>query len=101
GIRDLYVTGVQTCALPICIWDCVIASPMGDQKSALAVNSSGDEVAGTMTGANGSIDIENGKTDGDQVSWTMNVTSPMPVTLDCRSEERRVGRECRDRWATA
>lgn len=65
------------------IWDCVIASPMGEQKSALAINSSGDEVAGTMTGASGSIDIENGKTDGDRLSWTMNVTSPMPVTLDC------------------
>lgn len=65
------------------IWDCVIASPMGDQKSVLTASSDGNGVTGTMAGTNGLIDIEDGKLDGDQLSWKMSVTSPMPVTLDC------------------
>src|SRR6266496_5182515 len=55
GIRDLYVTGVQTCALPI--------SP-----SAAAVPCCCS-------------------------------TAPPATSKPARSEERRVGKECRSRWS--
>src|SRR5690349_22458355 len=68
GIRDLYVTGVQTCALPI-------LSLTGH-----------DDV--TITGAPGEtvvLSLKNFVLQGSS-SFT-------------RSEERRVGKECRSRWS--
>src|SRR5438874_8187446 len=54
GIRDLYVTGVQTCALPICIGK--------NQAGALAFiarierHSSGDRASSSAGNRNGSVD---------------------------------------------
>src|SRR5947209_18139036 len=60
GIRDIGVTGVQTCALPI---------------------SSVLEKAGL------------------KVQRIFKLTEGRPNTVDLRSEERRVGKECRSRWS--
>ncbi|RJF93351.1 hypothetical protein [Sphingomonas cavernae] len=64
-------------------WDCVIKSPLGDQKAVLTVNSTGGSFVGNMTGAMGAMDVEDGKVDGDTLSWKMNLKVPMPMTLDC------------------
>src|SRR4030043_74089 len=61
GIRDVAVTGVQTCALPI--------SRMAETQTAM-----GSKMAPTSKG------MLSGR------RWS-------------RSEERRVGKECRSRWA--
>ncbi|MEO1426794.1 MAG: hypothetical protein AAFU58_08450, partial [Pseudomonadota bacterium] len=42
----------------------------------------GDTLTGDMSGAMGTVEIQNGKVDGDTLTWSANVTSPMPVTLD-------------------
>ncbi|MEL0252868.1 MAG: hypothetical protein VW935_13115, partial [Novosphingobium sp.] len=31
----------------------------------------------------GSMDVENGKVDGNTLIWQMKITVPMPMTLDC------------------
>lgn len=64
-------------------WDCSIKSPLGDQKAVLTVNSSGGSFVGTMSGAMGSMEIDDGKVDGDTLSWKMSIKVPMPMTLDC------------------
>lgn len=64
------------------VYDCVTKSPMGDQKSVLTIQEEGGTITGTNEGAAGSMDIENGKVDGDKMTWTMNMTSPMPMKLD-------------------
>src|SRR2546421_8611030 len=69
GIRDLIVTGVQTCALPIYI----------------ALSEVHDCIA-TLPGVASVHDLH---------VWT--VTSG--VIAMSRSEERRVGKECRSRWS--
>src|SRR6266496_2263129 len=61
GIRDLYVTGVQTCALPIL--------GLGMDYALLMVSRFREELAK-------GVDVG-----------------------DARSEERRVGKECRSRWS--
>ena len=64
-------------------YDCVTKTPMGDQKSVLTINDCGDGTfTGTNAGAQGSMDIENGKIDGDKLTWTMNMTVPMPMKLE-------------------
>ena len=64
-------------------YDCVTKSPMGDQKSVFTVKSDGDSFTGQNAGAMGSLDVENGKVDGNKLTWTMNMKVPMPMTLTC------------------
>ena len=63
-------------------WDSTVKSPLGDQKMTLTVKTDGGTFTGTNSGAMGSTDI-NGTVDGDTIHWTMNITVPMPMTLDC------------------
>ena len=64
------------------VYECVTKSPMGDQTSTLTLEVDGDTVTGTNVGAQGSLDIEDGKVDGNSASWTMNMTVPMPMKLE-------------------
>lgn len=63
------------------VYDCVTESPMGEQKSVLTIKVDGDNIVGSNEGAQGSIDLEDGKIDGNSLTWTMNMTVPMPMTL--------------------
>jgi len=63
-------------------WDTVVKSPLGDQKAVLTVKTDGGAFSGSYVGAMGSVDIS-GTADGDTIKWSMNITVPMPMTLDC------------------
>src|SRR5206468_6840939 len=64
GIRDLIVTGVQTCALPI-------SAPRSSARSACTASCTASSRC-----------------------WRRRAAS-----ASARSEERRVGKECRSRWS--
>lgn len=64
-------------------WDVTVKSPMGDQKSVLTINSDGGSFTGKMAGSLGSMDIASGSVDGNTIRWKMDMTVPMPMTLDC------------------
>ncbi len=64
-------------------WDVTIKSPMGDQKAVLTVNSDGGSFSGQMSGGLGTMEIPSGNVDGDTISWQMDMTVPMPMSLDC------------------
>lgn len=63
-------------------YECVTKTPMGDQKSDLTINVDGDTFTGTNAGAQGTLELENGKVDGNKLTWTMKMTVPMPMTLE-------------------
>ena len=63
-------------------YECVTKTPMGDQKSDVTINVDGDTFTGTNVGAMGSMDMENGKVDGNKLTWSMKMTVPMPMTLE-------------------
>src|SRR5258708_28212791 len=69
GIRDDLVTGVQTCALPISVGLEVDQQPARVQRGVAAIDA--DEGRDALHGR----------------------------VLEQRSEERRVGKECRSRWS--
>src|SRR2546430_13318240 len=83
GIRDLTVTGVQTCALPI--------SYESVQKKArdapLAIVPYGDTAG---PGVHPGLPL---------VYAISERNGSMPSLSSARSEERRVGKECRSRWS--
>lgn len=63
-------------------YECVTKTPMGDQKSQFSIEVNGDSFTGSNTGAMGSMSLDNGKVDGNKLTWTMNMTVPMPMTLE-------------------
>src|SRR2546430_6942923 len=84
GIRDLTVTGVQTCALPISEDDIVSEQPP-PAETAVTARAPDRITAPKMEPEKHVVwnkEIESAKSEG-------------PV----RSEERRVGKECRSRWS--
>lgn len=62
-------------------WDTLVKSPMGDQKATLTIQSAGDSFSGQYSGAMGTTEIKNGKVDGDTLTWSLDITVPMPMTL--------------------
>ena len=63
-------------------WEIVINSPLGAQKAQLEFKADGAGLTGSQQAAQGSGPLENGKIDGNAVSWSAKITSPMPMTLD-------------------
>ena len=66
-------------------YDCVTKTPMGDQSSKFTVEVSGDTFTGSNAGPTGAMAVENGKVDGNTLTWQMKMTVPMPMTLDCKA----------------
>tara|TARA_B100000678_G_scaffold279368_1_gene274998 strand:- start:738 stop:1040 length:303 start_codon:yes stop_codon:yes gene_type:complete len=63
-------------------WATVTKTPMGDQKADLTVVSSGDTFTGTFSGDMGQTEVQDGKVDGNTLTFKMSISSPMPMTLD-------------------
>src|SRR5689334_24236342 len=85
GIRDGTVTGVQTCALPICVLDiglCATKGVFANKDARQAIQYAIDRDA-----------INQGAYSSNATPW-QTVFGPTST----RSEERRVGKECRSRW---
>src|SRR2546425_5743306 len=82
GIRDKLVTGVQTCALPI--------SP-GDDGTPV------QRVRNRRRGRSRDLGIRGVDPDADAVR--QDPARVTPAWRAVRSEERRVGKECRSRWS--
>ncbi|GGC35374.1 hypothetical protein GCM10011371_23390 [Novosphingobium marinum] len=65
---------------------CSTKTPMGEQNFTLAVTPApdGNSFTGQVSGDLGSMDVA-GTIDGDRLSWKMELTKPMPVSLDCEA----------------
>jgi hypothetical protein len=65
-------------------WNVTVKSPLGDQQATLDVQSAGDAFSGTFAGGMGTTQV-NGTLAGDTMTWKMDITVPMPMTLDCEA----------------
>ena len=63
-------------------WNVTLNTPMGAQAGTLELATDGNTLTGTMSGPQGSMDLQNGTADGDSLSWTVNMTQPMPITIE-------------------
>ena len=62
-------------------WKITINTPMGAQEVTANITTSGDTFTGKTEGRMGSQEIQ-GKVAGDTLTWSANITSPMPMQLD-------------------
>src|SRR3989440_9150078 len=84
GIRDLIVTGVQTCALPI---------------SMIAMALALDPKLVIMDEPTTALDVITAAKIMDEVLQIQKAMQMTIIIISHRSEERRVGKECRSRWS--
>jgi hypothetical protein len=66
-------------------WNVTVKTPMGDQSSVFTIKSEGGSFSGQMVGTLGSMDVKDGNVDGSKLTWKMDMTVPMPMTLDCNA----------------
>ena len=66
-------------------WNCSVDSPMGEQDFVLTVVSNGDSFSGSAEGNIGNKDIPEGVVNGNELSWSMAISKPMPITLSCKA----------------
>src|SRR5687767_15400029 len=85
GIRDKLVTGVQTCALPI-FGDEILVRP-------------GDKIPLDGTVVGGYSDVNEAQLTGESLPMDKGPGDEVFAGSINRSEERRVGKECRYRWS--
>src|SRR5256885_12659644 len=84
GIRDYKVTGVQTCALPICAVSRKAARWTSSANSTSSARSDPSSASRSAMAAG---------------SCTASRRASISGLSSRRSEERRVGKECRSRWS--
>ncbi len=63
-------------------WNITMNTPMGDRQTTLSVKSSGGTLTGTQAAEGDTVEIFDGKANGDDLSWKVSITSPMPLTLE-------------------
>ncbi|MEP5937112.1 MAG: hypothetical protein ABJ239_02190 [Erythrobacter sp.] len=64
-------------------YNTTVKSPMGDQAGVFTVEDNGDGTFnGKMEGGMGAMETEDGKIDGNTITWKMNMVVPMPMTLE-------------------
>lgn len=63
-------------------WNVTLNSPMGAQQMELNIKAAGAAVTGTMSAQGNTLEIANGKLEGDALTWSASLTQPMPITLE-------------------
>ncbi len=62
-------------------WDCVSSTPMGEQKSVMALRCDGAAVTGTVTTDLETVEITEGQFDGRTFTWKMKITEPFKMSM--------------------
>ena len=91
GIRDDLVTGVQTCALPI--------SPRQSNYVTLRLSNTQVIILASVIAVSVSSLITQLSSLHTSAVTSQSAGDRAPTAPDTRSEERRVGKECRSRWS--
>jgi hypothetical protein len=63
-------------------WNISVETPIGTRQATLTLSAAGSALTGTQSADGGSAAINDGKLDGNKVSWKVAITDPMPITLE-------------------
>ena len=62
-------------------WQLTMQTPMGERRSTLTLSTAGGTLTGTQEADGNTTDITDGSVSGNDVSWKVAITNPMPLTL--------------------
>jgi hypothetical protein len=63
-------------------WNLVVSTPMGDRRGSLSLKTEGTTVKGSQMADGNSTEIFDGTVHGNEISWKVSITDPMPMTLE-------------------
>jgi len=63
-------------------WNLVVSTPMGDRQATLSLKTDGNALTGSQGAEGNSTDIFDGTVNGNEASWKVSITDPMPMTLE-------------------
>jgi len=62
-------------------WQLTMNTPMGERRSTLTLSTAGATLTGKQEAEGNTTDIAEGSVNGNDVSWQVSITNPMPLTL--------------------
>lgn len=62
-------------------WNLTMQTPMGERRSTLTLSTAGGSLTGKQEAEGNTTDIADGSVNGNDVSWKVAITNPMPLTL--------------------
>ena len=65
-------------------WNLTLETPIGTQELTLQAKADGGVLTGTQSSPDGSQPIQDGAINGAEASWSVTISSPMPMTLEFR-----------------
>ena len=63
-------------------WNLVVSTPMGEHHGRLSLKTEGTTVMGSQMADGNSTEIFDGTVNGNEISWKVSITDPMPMTLE-------------------
>jgi hypothetical protein len=63
-------------------WNLVVSTPMGERRATLSLKTDGSTLTGSQMADGNSAEIFEGIVNGNQLSWKVSITDPMPMTLE-------------------
>jgi hypothetical protein len=63
-------------------WNLVVATPMGERHGTLSLKTEGTTLKGSQMADGNSTEIFDGTVNGNEISWKLSITDPMPMTLE-------------------
>src|ERR1700677_4316638 len=63
-------------------WKLVVATPMGERHGTLSLKTDGTTLKGSQMADGNSTEIFDGSVNGNEISWKVSITNPMPMTLE-------------------
>ena len=63
-------------------WNTTMNTPMGAQQGTLELKTDGGTLTGSLSGAQGTLELQEGTVDGNELAWKADITSPMAMTLE-------------------
>lgn len=67
-------------------WNIAIETPMGTRNSTLVLKTEGGALKGTQSEGPDSTEIAEGTVSGNQATWKVSITKPMPMDLEFSAE---------------
>ena len=64
------------------IWNLAVSTPMGERQATLSLKADGGTLTGSQTADGKTAEIFDGTVDGNQLSWKVSISDPMPMTLE-------------------
>ena len=63
-------------------WNLVVETPMGERRATLSLKADGGTLTGSQMADGNTAEIFDGILNGNQLSWKVSISDPMPLTLE-------------------